>query len=185
MEIEGLTGEIRFNDDGRRHNYTLHVVEMTVNSAMVKVNISFSFLFRSISHSPFPSLSLHQFPKCPINHISRSRENRDIAIRLLSFLLPSFLPFFFTILPRVCSTILTIYNHEHACTHVDCNMYLEQLSAIHDLPFKVAEWTDEAGFQAIAAKYIRLRPHAEIEKNKTYIVTTIVVRMDRVCSSDD
>ncbi|XP_076758865.1 glutamate receptor IB isoform X2 [Xylocopa sonorina] len=74
VEIEGLTGEIRFNDDGRRHNYTLHVVEMTVNSAMVKV----------------------------------------------------------------------------------------------------AEWTDEAGFQAIAAKYIRLRPHAEIEKNKTYIVTTIV-----------
>lgn len=92
MEIEGLTGEIRFNDDGRRHNYTLHVVEMTVNSAMVKVNIFFSFLFRSISHSPFPSLSLHQFPKCPINHISRSRENRDIAIRLLSFL-PSFLSF--------------------------------------------------------------------------------------------
>ncbi|XP_076298659.1 glutamate receptor IB isoform X1 [Lasioglossum baleicum] len=74
VEAEGLTGEIRFNDDGRRHNYTLHVVEMTVNSAMVKV----------------------------------------------------------------------------------------------------AEWTDEAGFQAIAAKYIRLRPHTEIEKNKTYIVTTIV-----------
>ncbi|XP_076169974.1 glutamate receptor IB isoform X2 [Ptiloglossa arizonensis] len=74
VEIEGVTGEIRFNDDGRRHNYTLHVVEMTVNSAMVKV----------------------------------------------------------------------------------------------------AEWTDEAGFQAIAAKYIRLRPHTEIEKNKTYIVTTIV-----------
>ncbi|XP_011631786.1 glutamate receptor 1-like isoform X3 [Pogonomyrmex barbatus] len=73
VEIEGLTGEIRFNDDGRRQNYTLHVVEMTVNSAMVKV----------------------------------------------------------------------------------------------------AEWTDETGFQAIAAKYVRLRPH-EIEKNKTYIVTTIM-----------
>ncbi|KAL0115889.1 hypothetical protein PUN28_011044 [Cardiocondyla obscurior] len=73
VEIEGLTGEIRFNDDGRRQNYTLHVVEMTVNSAMVKV----------------------------------------------------------------------------------------------------AEWTDEAGFQAIAAKYVRLRPH-EIEKNKTYIITTIL-----------
>ncbi|XP_020297378.1 glutamate receptor 1 isoform X8 [Pseudomyrmex gracilis] len=73
VEIEGLTGEIRFNDDGRRQNYTLHVVEMTVNSAMVKV----------------------------------------------------------------------------------------------------AEWTDETGFQAIAAKYVRLRPH-EIEKNKTYIVTTIL-----------
>ncbi|XP_012232501.2 glutamate receptor 1 isoform X3 [Linepithema humile] len=73
VEIEGLTGEIRFNDDGRRQNYTLHVVEMTVNSAMVKV----------------------------------------------------------------------------------------------------AEWTDEAGFQAIAAKYVRLRPH-EIEKNKTYIISTIM-----------
>lgn len=37
VELEGLTGEVRFNDDGRRQNYTLHVVEMTVNSAMVKV----------------------------------------------------------------------------------------------------------------------------------------------------
>ncbi|XP_012264901.2 glutamate receptor 1 isoform X2 [Athalia rosae] len=74
VEIEGLTGEIRFNDDGRRQNYTLHVVEMTVNSAMVKV----------------------------------------------------------------------------------------------------AEWTDEAGFQPIAAKYVRLRPQSDIERNRTYIVTTIV-----------
>jgi len=37
VEIEGLTGDIRFNDDGRRQNYTLHIAEMTVNSAMVKV----------------------------------------------------------------------------------------------------------------------------------------------------
>lgn len=37
VEIEGLTGEIRFNEDGRRTNYTLNVVEMSVNSAMVKV----------------------------------------------------------------------------------------------------------------------------------------------------
>lgn len=29
VEIEGLTGEIRFNDEGKRINYTLHVVEMT------------------------------------------------------------------------------------------------------------------------------------------------------------
>ncbi|KAF7990138.1 hypothetical protein HCN44_009873 [Aphidius gifuensis] len=72
-EIEGLTGQIRFNNDSRRQNYTLHVVEMTVNSAMVKV----------------------------------------------------------------------------------------------------AEWTDESGFQAISAKYVRL-PSQEIERNKTYIVTTIV-----------
>ncbi|KAG8291763.1 hypothetical protein J6590_053619 [Homalodisca vitripennis] len=39
VELEGLTGEVRFNDDGRRMNYTLHVVEMTVNSAMVKVSV--------------------------------------------------------------------------------------------------------------------------------------------------
>lgn len=36
-EFEGLTGDIRFAESGRRENYTLHVVEMTVNSAMVKV----------------------------------------------------------------------------------------------------------------------------------------------------
>lgn len=29
VELEGLTGEIRFNDEGKRINYTLHVVEMT------------------------------------------------------------------------------------------------------------------------------------------------------------
>lgn len=43
------------------------------------------------------------------------------------------------------------------------------------LLIQVAEWTDEGGFQTIAAKYVRLRPHTEIEKNKTYIVTTIMV----------
>lgn len=74
MEIEGLTGDIKFNDDGRRVNYTLHVVEMTVNSAMVKV----------------------------------------------------------------------------------------------------AEWSDEAGLQPLTAKYVRLKPLAEIEKNRTYIVTTVL-----------
>ncbi|XP_018787387.1 PREDICTED: glutamate receptor 1 isoform X1 [Bactrocera latifrons] len=74
VEIEGLTGDIKFNDDGRRVNYTLHVVEMTVNSAMVKV----------------------------------------------------------------------------------------------------AEWSDDAGLQPLSAKYVRLRPHAEIEKNRTYIVTTLL-----------
>ncbi|CAG2066153.1 unnamed protein product, partial [Timema podura] len=39
---------------------------------------------------------------------------------------------------------------------------------------KVAEWTDEAGFTPVSAKYVRLKPHSEIEKNRTYIVTTIV-----------
>ncbi|CAD7083213.1 unnamed protein product [Hermetia illucens] len=74
VEIEGLTGEIRFSEDGRRQNYTLHIVEMTVNSAMVKV----------------------------------------------------------------------------------------------------AEWSDETGFTPISAKYVRLRPNVEIEKNKTYIVTSLI-----------
>ncbi|XP_018318730.2 glutamate receptor 1 [Agrilus planipennis] len=37
VEIEGLTGEIQFNEEGKRQNYTFHVVEMTVNSAMVEV----------------------------------------------------------------------------------------------------------------------------------------------------
>lgn len=73
VELEGLTGEIRFSDDGRRQNYTLHVVEMTVNSAMVKV----------------------------------------------------------------------------------------------------AEWSDQNGFTPIAAKYVR--PANRIERNRTYIVSTIVV----------
>ncbi|ALC43617.1 Glu-RIB [Drosophila busckii] len=74
VEIEGLTGDIKFNDDGRRVNYTLHVVEMTVNSAMVKV----------------------------------------------------------------------------------------------------AEWNDDGGLQPLNAKYVRLRPHVELEKNRTYIVTTVL-----------
>ncbi|KAG8226479.1 hypothetical protein J437_LFUL007361 [Ladona fulva] len=78
VELEGLTGEIRFDDDGHRQNYTLHVVEMTVNSAMVKV----------------------------------------------------------------------------------------------------AEWSDETGLAPVAAKYVRLRPAADIEKNRTYIVTTIVYFFD-------
>lgn len=37
MEIEGLTGEIRFNDVGRRQNYTLNVVEMSANSGLIKI----------------------------------------------------------------------------------------------------------------------------------------------------
>jgi len=40
---------------------------------------------------------------------------------------------------------------------------------------QVAEWTDELGFNPVAAKYVRLKPGSEIEKNRTYIVTTIVV----------
>ncbi|XP_045510361.1 glutamate receptor 1-like isoform X1 [Colias croceus] len=36
-DIEGLTGNISFNEEGHRCNFTLQVVEMTVQSAMVKV----------------------------------------------------------------------------------------------------------------------------------------------------
>ncbi|CAG9558745.1 unnamed protein product [Danaus chrysippus] len=36
-DIEGLTGNISFNEEGHRCNFTLHVMEMTVQSAMVKV----------------------------------------------------------------------------------------------------------------------------------------------------
>lgn len=37
VEIEGLTGDIRFNDDGRRQNYSLNVVEMSLDRGFVKV----------------------------------------------------------------------------------------------------------------------------------------------------
>lgn len=39
---------------------------------------------------------------------------------------------------------------------------------------KVAEWSDDLGLQPLSAKYVRLKPHAEIEKNRTYIVTTVL-----------
>jgi len=35
--MEGLTGHIMFNDDGKRYNYTLHVVQMTIDSTITKV----------------------------------------------------------------------------------------------------------------------------------------------------
>ena len=38
-DLEGLTGSLRFGDDGRRENFTLSVVEMTVNSDIVKVSL--------------------------------------------------------------------------------------------------------------------------------------------------
>ncbi|CAG9782113.1 unnamed protein product [Diatraea saccharalis] len=36
-DVEGLTGNISFNEEGHRHNFTLQVVEMTVQSAMLQV----------------------------------------------------------------------------------------------------------------------------------------------------
>jgi len=38
--MEGLTGHLKFGDHGRRENFTLNVVEMTVNSDIVKVGPS-------------------------------------------------------------------------------------------------------------------------------------------------
>lgn len=53
VEIEGLTGDIRFNEDGRRTNYTLNVVEMSSSSDMIKVGEwSDQFHFRPISQRP-------------------------------------------------------------------------------------------------------------------------------------
>lgn len=40
---------------------------------------------------------------------------------------------------------------------------------------KVAEWSDVNGLNPVAAKYVRLKPVAHIERNRTYIVTTILV----------
>ena len=37
IEIQGLTGNISFNDEGRRIDFSLDVVEMTVSSKTVKV----------------------------------------------------------------------------------------------------------------------------------------------------
>jgi ionotropic glutamate receptor len=38
---------------------------------------------------------------------------------------------------------------------------------------KVAEWTDIAGIAPVSTKFTRIKNH-DIEKNKTYIVTTIL-----------
>lgn len=34
--MEGLTGEVRFNEHGRRRNFTLQIVEMSLNSILEK-----------------------------------------------------------------------------------------------------------------------------------------------------
>ena len=47
-DLEGLTGSLRFGEDGRRENFTLSVVEMTVNSDIVKVSL-FSYWVHSVS----------------------------------------------------------------------------------------------------------------------------------------
>lgn len=40
---------------------------------------------------------------------------------------------------------------------------------------KVAEWNDETGFTPMANKYPRAKSNTHIVRNKTYIVSTIVV----------
>ena len=37
VELEGMTGNISFSDDGHRQKFSLDVVEMTSNSQTVKV----------------------------------------------------------------------------------------------------------------------------------------------------
>lgn len=64
MEIEGLTGDIRFNEDGRRINYTLSVVEMSSSSDMVKVaEWSDQFKFRAMANRPDPTLARNDFER--------------------------------------------------------------------------------------------------------------------------
>lgn len=46
-------------------------------------------------------------------------------------------------------------------------------SLVNSAMVKVAEWTDVSGIMAVAAKYVRNKNH-DIEKNKTYIVTTLL-----------
>lgn len=39
VELEGLTGSIRFTEEGRRQNFTVDVMEMSVHSTKVKVSL--------------------------------------------------------------------------------------------------------------------------------------------------
>lgn len=39
IEMEGLTGSVSFDQDGKRRNYSLDVVEMTMNSEVVKIGM--------------------------------------------------------------------------------------------------------------------------------------------------
>lgn len=40
VEMEGLTGNISFTDEGKRKDYSLDVVEMTFSSETVKVSVA-------------------------------------------------------------------------------------------------------------------------------------------------
>lgn len=55
-------------------------------------------------------------------------------------------------------------------TSVICNLF----GGFSFFQVKVAEWNDDAGLQPLNAKYVRLRPHVEFEKNRTYVVTTVL-----------
>lgn len=46
-EIDGLTGTIRFNEAGHRRNFTLQVMEVTVDGDMEKVRF-FNCIFLSV-----------------------------------------------------------------------------------------------------------------------------------------
>lgn len=64
MEIEGLTGDIRFSEEGRRQNYTLNVVEMSVNNGVIKVaEWSDETGFTSLSAKYMRSYPKEEYPK--------------------------------------------------------------------------------------------------------------------------
>ena len=88
MDLEGLTGGVRFGDDGRRENFTLSVVEMTVNSDIVKVNAAlckFSSLCKTMVISRKNVIScLFEFffnPKIQIGEWSDSDRFRTVPAK--------------------------------------------------------------------------------------------------------
>ena len=56
-DLEGLTGALRFGEDGRRENFSLSVVEMTINSDIVKVKSQFQAQFElQLNHILFEQI---------------------------------------------------------------------------------------------------------------------------------
>ena len=108
-DLEGLSGSLKFGEDGRRENFTLSVVEMTINSDIVKVRQR-----QYVTLRPFGVWS---------------RKNGDIFSLSLSL-----------------------------------------------FPQQIGQWSEQSRFQTVPAKYVRLPATPEFEKNRTYIVTTYMVR---------
>uniref|UniRef100_A0A904A313 Ionotropic glutamate receptor L-glutamate and glycine-binding domain-containing protein n=1 Tax=Anopheles quadriannulatus TaxID=34691 RepID=A0A904A313_ANOQN len=58
--------------------------------------------------------------------------------------------------------------------HVETVKRIANVSDAIDAMVKVAEWSDEGGLAPVVAKYTRLKTDMHYERNKTYIVTTII-----------